>query len=124
MSKPIILCLALLMALLGACKGNDHAPDAAPPDAPLPDAAGPDGAVTEACDVLCDCLFNTICVNDVDGDHQQCLQDCAPLPASVKSCRITHCGYAEAGLGQNHCLHALGDRSDPDTPAECVAPDQ
>src|SRR5690606_30811798 len=121
-SRPLALPLVLFMALSAACKGDDTTADAAIADAAVPDAAVPDGTVTQACDVLCDCLFNTVCINEVSGDYQQCLVDCDPLPASVKSCRITHCGYAEGGLGQEHCLHALGDRSDPETPAECVAP--
>lgn len=115
--------LALFLALAPACGGGGGDPDATVIDAAV-DASPPDASPAEICAELCDCLLGPACSGVVDFDRAQCLTDCQELPASVISCRAFHCAYAEAGLGESHCLHALGDPSDLDTPPACLAPGQ
>lgn len=114
----VVASLALACVLACGDDGHDHQHmiDAASAiDAGAIDAAAADASTANACTTLCTCA-STYCSQTM----QDCMTECAGLPASVRACRITHCGYAQQpGGASTHCPHVAGDLNDQTTPAEC-----
>ena len=117
--KQLLLLAALACAAIPslACGGDDDTDsDAAVVfDAADPDALGIDASAAMACEVLCSCM-DDFCAQDLT----ECMTNCIGQSSATVSCRITHCGYAQApGGGPIHCPHARGDDT-PTTPADCL----
>ena len=117
--KRLLVLAALAFAMSAGCGGGgSKSSDAAVFDAATPDAPpSADASVAEACQNLCDCA-ETYCSEDMT----HCLAECAQMPASVRACRITHCGYAQTNP-TFHCPHVAGDPNGPGTPQECIWPE-
>ncbi len=117
--KPLLVLGALAFAMSAGCGGgNSKSSDAAVFDAATADAPpSGDASVAEACQNLCDCA-ETYC----SEDKTHCLDECAQMPASVRACRITHCGYAQTNP-TFHCPHVAGDPNGPGTPQACIWPE-
>jgi hypothetical protein len=109
------LVFALSLALSGCGDdGGGTTTDALSTDAAAIDARPPDASTNQLCSQLCQCA-STECSLDMTA----CLSECAQVPASVRACRNTHCGYAQSNPTV-HCPHVAGDPLAQNTPPECI----
>ena len=117
MIRVYMVALALSLALATSACGDDGGggtTDASTVDAAAVDAATADANPNAVCQSLCECA-STVCSLDMTA----CMNECAQVPASVRTCRNTHCGYAQSNPTV-HCPHVDGDPLAQGTPPECI----
>lgn len=117
MIRTSLFALVFLASIVASGCGDDGGgttTDAATTaDAPVnPPTA--DANPNELCEQLCQCASA-----ECSLDMTACLSECALIPASVRACRNTHCGYAQSNA-TFHCPHVTGDPLATGTPPECV----
>lgn len=117
MIRTSLFALVFLVSLAASGCGDDGGGGtidaAATVDAPV-DPPTADANPNELCQQLCECA-STVCSQSMSA----CLSECAQIPASVRACRNTHCGYAQSNATV-HCPHVAGDPLGQGTPTECI----
>ncbi|HUH05604.1 MAG TPA: hypothetical protein VML75_26600 [Kofleriaceae bacterium] len=109
----LVFALSLAVSGCGDDGGGTTIDAATTADAPVTPPTA-DANPNELCEQLCQCA-STVC----SQSSSACLTECAQIPASVRACRNTHCGYAQSNPTV-HCPHVAGDPLDSTTPPECV----